>query len=271
MNTVSDDVPDYSPELAAFHRAHRPELRRIIADLKLRAGAKVLDVACGDGAYSRWIAESVGDQGCVVGVDLSSAYLQCALANANRQSEFLAASVGSLPFSSDEFDAAWCAQSLISLPEPGAVLDEMLRVVCRGGDIAVLENDSLHQLILPWPEELELAIRSAEWNAYMAADRAPQKRYVGRRLSGMMRQAGIKNVLRKTYATDRIAPLSGHERKFLSHHLEKLRETVWPYLSGEEQSQMQELISPGSPQFMLDQPEFEMTWFDVVCVGQKQP
>jgi ubiquinone/menaquinone biosynthesis C-methylase UbiE len=262
-------VPGYSAELAAFHRAHRPELRQIIAGLNLSPGGRVLDLACGDGAYSRWLADEVGEQGCVVGADLSPDYLQGAKNNGDNRSLFLAASVASLPFSASSFDAAWCAQSLISLPEPLAVLREMHRVVREGGCIAVLENDAIHQLILPWPVELELAIRSAEWTAYQQTKQSPHKRYVGRRLSALMRQAGVKNVVRKTQVTDRVAPLSCQEQDFLTQHLRKLRETVWPYLSSHDQSLLRQLVSPDSKRFMITQPDFEMTWLDVVCIGQK--
>jgi ubiquinone/menaquinone biosynthesis C-methylase UbiE len=265
----SDVLPEYSAELAAFHRAHRPELRQIIAELNLPVGARVLDLACGDGAYSQWIANEVGDQGCVVGADRSPAYLQLARSNCDGRSSFIAASATSLPFPSGSFDAAWCAQSLISLPEPLAVVEEMLRVVRDGGCIAILENDSLHQLILPWPEELELAIRSAELTAYRKAKHSPRKRYVGRRLSALMRKAAIKKVVRRTYATDRVAPLDPQEQIFLTQYLRRLRKTVWPYLSSQDKSRLDELVSPDSPRFMLAQPDFEMTWLDVVCVGQK--
>jgi ubiquinone/menaquinone biosynthesis C-methylase UbiE len=262
-------LPDYSAELDAFHRAHRPELRQIIADLKLPLHSRVLDVACGDGAYSRLLAERLESQGIVIGADLSAAYLKVAQKNSGAESEFLVAGIESLPFAARSFDVAWCAQSLVSLPKPLAVLREMLRVLRPGGLAVVLENDSLHELILPWPEELELAIRAAEWRAYRATKKSPQKRYLGRRLSSLMRRAGMISIERKTYATDRVAPFSQSERMFLDHHLQTLRITVWPYLAKKYQCKFDRLVQRDSARYLLAQPDAEMTWLDVVCSGRK--
>ena len=46
--------------------------KRTIANLKLHAGAKVLDVGCGTGASALPAAQAVGGNGSVVGVDLAS-------------------------------------------------------------------------------------------------------------------------------------------------------------------------------------------------------
>ena len=54
-----DELPPYAAMLAAFHRGHAAELRAMIADLPLRPGDQVLDMACGDGAYTCWLAERV--------------------------------------------------------------------------------------------------------------------------------------------------------------------------------------------------------------------
>jgi ubiquinone/menaquinone biosynthesis C-methylase UbiE len=262
-------LPAYSAELAAFHRAHRSELRQIIRNLELPPDAIVLDVACGDGAYSRWIAQELGPTGLVIGLDRSSAYLELANDNSTAGSSYLAGDINSLPFASDRFDAAWCAQSLVSLPDPLAAMKEMHRVLRPGGRAIVLENDSLHEIMLPWPEELELAIRAAQWSAYKATKRRPEKRYIARRLSSVMRRAGLSQVSRKTYATDRVAPLTEAEGLFLTHHLEALREIVWDYLSPRHRRELDRLTEPGTSHFMLARPDFEMTWLDVVCIGRK--
>jgi ubiquinone/menaquinone biosynthesis C-methylase UbiE len=266
---LAGKLPGYSADLAAFHRAHRHELRQIISDLELPAGARVLDLACGDGTYSQWLSDQVGERGSVIGVDLSPAFLSLARTNCGKRGNFLIASALSLPFAACSFDMTWCAQSLISLPEPRAVLGEMLRVLRPGGQAVVLENDSLHELILPWPEELELAIRAAQWRAYRATKHRPEKRYLGRRLSALMRCAGLSDIKRRTYATDRVAPLGDSERKFLESYLQKLRETVWTCLSTRYQRMFDRWVQHDSPRFILKQPDFEMTWLDVVCVGRK--
>jgi hypothetical protein len=56
-------IPGYAPALAAYHRAFAEELQSMIAELPIGAGDRVLDVACGDGSYSGWLAEHVGPSG----------------------------------------------------------------------------------------------------------------------------------------------------------------------------------------------------------------
>src|SRR5262245_60112589 len=59
-------LPAYAPMLAAYQRAHAAELRVMIADLPLRVGDHVLDMACGAGVYSVWLAEHIAPHGTVV-------------------------------------------------------------------------------------------------------------------------------------------------------------------------------------------------------------
>jgi SAM-dependent methyltransferase len=67
-------LPAYAPTLLAYHRAFERELRGLIAGLPLRRGDRVLDLACGDGVYARWLAERLGSSGRVVAVDRSAAF-----------------------------------------------------------------------------------------------------------------------------------------------------------------------------------------------------
>src|ERR1035437_8054189 len=71
-------VPSYEPMLAAYHRAFAAELRAMVATLPITEGQNVLDMACGDGVYSPWLAELVGSGGRVVAVDVIPEYLDIA-------------------------------------------------------------------------------------------------------------------------------------------------------------------------------------------------
>src|SRR5438270_8167828 len=45
--------------------------RQMMLDAGLRAGMRVLDLACGNGIMSHWLAKQVGPTGAVVGADIS--------------------------------------------------------------------------------------------------------------------------------------------------------------------------------------------------------
>ena len=119
----SVELPDYEPLLASYHHAFGAELRAMIGELPIREGDRVLEMACGDGAYSPWLAERVGPSGIVVAVDVSPDYLRIAHDESTRSATaariaHVAAPIERPPLPDDTFDLVWCAQSLYSLPDP---------------------------------------------------------------------------------------------------------------------------------------------------------
>ena len=268
----ADDLPDYEPLLAAYHEALAPELRGMVEALPIADGAKVLDLACGDGAYTGWLAGRVGPRGLVAGVDLLPAYLEAAREAARRGPRaevvgFVAARAERLPFADGTFDLAWCAQSFFSLPDPAEALRRMARAVRPGGVVAVLEADTLHQVLLPWPVEVELAVRRAELLAFAEASDRPRKYYVGRLLLPLFRAAGLESARVRTVATDRQAPLGRAERAYLDHYLGGLRRRVAPHLDPAALARFDHLAAPGSADSLLDRPDLAVTFLDRVVWG----
>ncbi len=116
--------------------------RQAVMEAALRPGDSVIDVGCGDGRLTAMLAERVGPFGRVEGVDDSRIargfcrrHATCAGPGAlpGRPSS------QSLPFESGTFDAATMAFGLRSLPDIGAGLRELVRVVRPGGRVVILE------------------------------------------------------------------------------------------------------------------------------------
>lgn len=137
-----------------------------------------------------------------------------------------------------------------------------------GGLVAVLEDDTLHQILLPWPIEVELAVRRAEWEALRDDSDHPRKYYVGRRLVGVFREAGLVDLRVDAFASTRVAPLDEHARSFASESLRKLRERVSPRLEPGVSQAFDKLANPGSPDFLPDQPDLCLTVVDHLIQGQ---
>jgi ubiquinone/menaquinone biosynthesis C-methylase UbiE len=265
-------LPPYDGMLAAYHRAHEHELREMIADLPLRPGARVIDVACGDGAYSRWLAERVGPHGQVVGVDLSADYLACAraAADASPLGQRIALKQGdsdTLGFADGTFDLAWCAQSMLSLPNPRHALSEMIRVTRPGGTVAVFENDMLHHMLLPWPPEVELAVRRAQLAATARAGEQVDRFRIGSQVYVMMSELGLARCDLKAYVSVRSAPLAADERAFLQLYLDSLGAQVRQRLDPAMRSRFDDLSAAGSPLHMLNQPNVLISAIDMVVSG----
>jgi ubiquinone/menaquinone biosynthesis C-methylase UbiE len=66
-------APAYDP---AFKSIYRPFRERALELLPATAGASVLDLACGTGQNFPLIAERIGSQGKIIGVDISSSMLR---------------------------------------------------------------------------------------------------------------------------------------------------------------------------------------------------
>lgn len=236
---------------------------------------RVLDLACGDGFYTRRIAERLGPGGSVTGADINRAYLSEAGEESARQNgcatiDFVATSFDRLPFPDHTFDFVWCAQSLHTLPDPVVAIGHMARVLRPGGLVAVLENDTLHQVCLPWPIHLELPLRAAELQSFLEGSGNPDNYYVGRRLPAVLVAAGLEPVRMTTHAFDRQAPLGEAEQDLLQRYLTKIAERVAPHLEARLLHELRQLIDPGSPQHLLGQPYLTMTWLNVLAFGRKR-
>jgi ubiquinone/menaquinone biosynthesis C-methylase UbiE len=259
--------------MAAYHRAFPPELIEIIKGLPIHRGDAVLDFACGDGSYALWLARRVGEAGKVIALDVSPAFLEVARRKVARRPElarrvrFVQGEVGRFPLRDGAVDLAWCAQSLYSLPDPIGAVCRMAHTVRPGGYVSVFENDELHHVLLPWPVEIELALRRAELEAFVAGSDEPRKFYIGRQLLHAFREAGLAEVRARSVAFTRQVPLDPAARRFFTGYLVDLRERAGPHLESSLRGLLDRMTDPASDQFLLDGPDLSVACVNHVAIG----
>jgi ubiquinone/menaquinone biosynthesis C-methylase UbiE len=96
--------------------------------------ASILEVGCGDGSFTKSLAEYSWD---VTAVDISAAQIE-QNARAYPEVRFLQHDVAQpLPFADDSFHVIWCSEVLEHLFDPGFALREMHRVMTPGGTLLV--------------------------------------------------------------------------------------------------------------------------------------
>jgi len=274
MSTNIESLPAYAPLLKAFHREFEGELRVMLSKLPIRVGDQILEVATGDGQFAIWLQEMVGNGGSVTAIDISTAWLREAQKNIEHSNfgdvELQQADATQLPFPDASFDFVWCAQSLYSLPRINGCLAEMQRVLRPVGRVALLENDSLHHVLLPWPVDLELHILAAELKSFRQSASQPAKFYAGRWLSRLLRQAGFRRTHERSFASTRQQPLSAAADEYFQAHLQSLQERVQPWLKPRARQRLARLADPSSRHCLWKQPDFVAVCIDRVVWAEKR-
>src|SRR5580693_7393464 len=119
-----------------FEAITTPCAARLVKRAGVRAGQRVLDVACGTGVVSVTAAR-LGAK--VTGLDLTPELLDRARHNskvANVEVEWREGDVEKLPFDDAAFDVVLSQFGHIFAPRPHLAIAEMLRVLKPGGTIA---------------------------------------------------------------------------------------------------------------------------------------
>jgi ubiquinone/menaquinone biosynthesis C-methylase UbiE len=110
----------------------KPWAEDLVEMATLRSGDRVLDIACGTGIVARTAAKRLGDNGSVVGLDVSGPMLATArTAPEGAAVEWQEGSAVKLPMSDATFDVVFCQQGLQFFPDRIATLREMHRVLSR--------------------------------------------------------------------------------------------------------------------------------------------
>jgi ubiquinone/menaquinone biosynthesis C-methylase UbiE len=127
------------------HRKYRKALE--VVDV---LDAAILDAGCGSGLFFSEVADRVK---VVVGVDVSKKLLLKAKANAVNNVFLVQADADHLPFRDHIFDAAFSFTVLQNMPKPSQTLEEIGRVIVRGGEMVItglkkaFPQTSFHDLV----------------------------------------------------------------------------------------------------------------------------
>jgi hypothetical protein len=112
-------------------------------------------------------------------------------------------------------------------------------------------------------------VRRAELVGFVEKSAAPRKYYVGRRLVQVFRAAGLEECRRRTWASDRQAPLADPVRAFHRAYLADLRNRALPHLEPMTREKADLLLDPSSPSYLGDWPDLAITTIDYVVWGVK--
>jgi ubiquinone/menaquinone biosynthesis C-methylase UbiE len=139
--------------------------RDLVAAAAIRAGERVLDLACGRGACVWPASEAVGVRGHVLGIDLSPTMVELATEGLRRDNisnaEFRVGDAEHLELANESFDVVMCGFGVFLFPKPEVAVMESRRVLHPGGRfVASTFGDGV--LDYPWLVEVveEIAVGS---------------------------------------------------------------------------------------------------------------
>lgn len=257
------EAEPFTKSLERMNRFQEPEARALIADLELPKGSRGLDAGCGVGLFALWLAEAIGPQGHVVGVEPTAARAEAARALVGHAApdgclEFRPGDATAIDAPDAAFDWVWCGDVLHHIQESGRALGEFARVLRPGGRLIVKESQLLAGLLLPGNPALERRLRQAEmeWSRHEGGEFSFEERR--QRTLAAARASGFRVDSFRTYLLERRAPLSEPARDYIQRVVfernwgPRLRDRLAPA----DWELRSKLCEANSPSFVLDDPDY---------------
>lgn len=158
----------------------------------LRRGMRALDAGCASGAVSLAMAETVGPEGSVLGLDLSLPRLREGRAEQSHGGalSFVQGAIERLPLRAQGFDFVVCRLVLEYVKEPLPLVRELVRVTRPGGRLVLIDVDGYGAFHHP----LEGARKAAVEVVQQLLLRAGFDSFVGRKLYSFLRSVGFQEI-----------------------------------------------------------------------------
>lgn len=166
----------------------------LLGRVGLRPGQTAIDLGCGPRGILDLLAERVSPAGRVVGLDADPAHTamaaEFAAGRGLRGVQIVTADARSTGLPPGSFHLVHARTLLVNLPEPAAVVTEMVRLARPGGWVASMEPDTEHALCYP-PHPAFDRLCEIFTVAFSRNGADPR---IGRRVPELFRQAGLEDV-----------------------------------------------------------------------------
>lgn len=279
---------DYADVSLLYNEFMVPAYQSALATIDLVPGMHVLDLGCGAGGLLALLDKAVGPNGCITGVDGLQLHLDAAQSFAeqhNVQSELRLVEADlcrPLEFADYTFDCVWCADVLFALPEPAAVVREMVRVTKPGGTVAIFSGNYYRASLLPGYRRLEwLAVESENLYSlsipgfYADFSNCPMPNPYERTMY-WLQAAGLHSTSLTVHPVYYHQPLPPSVRKclekfFFEYVLQIAVRTSGAAvgMSAADIHLFEELTTPGSDKYILDEPDYYCLQTALLATGRR--
>jgi ubiquinone/menaquinone biosynthesis C-methylase UbiE len=260
--------------LITHHRSKASEREQMIRDLQIKPASLVVDAGCGPGLWIPLLAQAIGPEGHIIGVDISTEALVMAQRhNADRwyqsQVQYKQATLERLPIWPGTADMIFSANVSQYLPDPVHTFAAMGRYLAPGGRLALKDIDFGTMRFYNIDAGLQARVLQARehWEQRRVGQGfAFEDSWVGSKLAGYLRAAGYEEVQERSYLIRRQYPLSQDFRCYLQGIAEWFVCEGAPALDGDDLKNWLRCFHDGVNN-ILDQDTFVSEEIEFVVTG----
>jgi ubiquinone/menaquinone biosynthesis C-methylase UbiE len=174
--------------------------------LGLKPGMKIVDVGCGTGDFTRYLASLVPGKCKIIGVDLRGASLRTAEQQTKKvklsgKIEFRKGDAYNIPVNDGWADLACCRTLLMHLTDPLRAVREMSRVTREGGTVAAFEPGRFAAGYIPNDEKFNKQARRLGESYIEGIKKLEGKNFgIGQRLPTIFHEAGLREIMAELQA-----------------------------------------------------------------------
>ncbi len=249
----------YAYFLAVTNPIRQPLIQSAIRIINFPEGSCGLDIGCGIGFQSLQLAEAVGKEGHVTGLDISNTNIDMAKQIAAetpmaRQITFQQGDWNLLSFVDESFDWIWAVDSIgYATQNSLEVYKNLAKYLKPGGLIAILCWSS--QMLLPGYPFLEARLNSTKAGyAPFVSGMKPEDHYL--RNLGQLFSAGFINTRAQTFVNSVCAPLTKELIEAMTAVFEMRWWNIHSELSADDWALYQNLTRQDSAEFLLNKPDY---------------
>lgn len=126
-----------SKALVLLDEVFNKSTQEFLMNAGLKPGMKVLDIGCGSGLMTCWIAQQVGSTGRVVGIENNENQLNAAKKRSEalslKNTDFKLCSAYDIQSLNEQFDLVYCRFVLHHLHDPEKIIANIFQILASGG------------------------------------------------------------------------------------------------------------------------------------------
>ena len=190
-----------SREIYRRYLESKPWINQLYTNfLNIKPRQKIVDVGCGPGDFTRYLARLSNGKAKILGIDSNQKSIDAATADTEKAGlshpiSYKLGDVYKIPLEEGYADLTCCRTLLMHLTEPSKAVKEMTRITKVGGTVAAVEGGKMQAFYDPDDEEYSrLAVQA--FQAWVNGIRKLEgKEYmIGEKLPGIFQKAGLSEI-----------------------------------------------------------------------------